>query len=683
MKSDFATRFCGSSDLFESSGRAPFHSINFITAHDGFTLRDLVSYNKKNNFCNGENSGEDENNSWNCGETAGHDGHTGNPDVLHLRDKQMKNFLVALFLSAGTPMMTFGDEYGRSQHGCNNGWCQDAVSWFSWSDFSKQEEGMFRFCKAMIAYRQRFRNLFNRTRAYTEQDIWWRHDWEDPYNYLACVLQDSQAEEGSNAVLVAFNAGCGVFKCDLPEGLEWYRIVDTNVGSPGDVCVDDESAVLISTPSYDMSPYSCIVLQTPQAFQRLQFHVSCDNTMPGEVPFIAGSLAGLGSWDPDRAVQLYSDEESFPVWNSPIVQVPWSSRGKFEFKLLKKGTLGSIVWDQMANRRFVMSEKFAGMDYIHVQCSWGSRDVHGGEPEPEEETPAPCDTTPSVPEVNNSQAWTSPTPITPAWTLPTPLPTPAMTPAWTSPAPTWVDVPAQQSGTVAYVFKVHCDNTLPSESLFIVGSPPELGSWAPAKAIRCSTTSADFPLWTSTVALPWTSRGKFEFKLVKQIENNEDPNSVVWDDVANHQVEMPPAFIERDRISLKCAWGTPGIVRPTREPEICLGHAAGGMAQHDGDVSRPDFNRQYSPAAGGPGMAHYAADIPRHGFSQQYSPSTGHTSYAPAAGMDPSRHGVHVSSENMPFVSGDSATVAPKQSLMAERRARDLARARELARHLK
>ncbi|CAJ1410236.1 unnamed protein product [Effrenium voratum] len=146
-KGDFATRICGSSDLFKHNGRKPFHSINFITAHDGFTLKDLVSYNGKHNTCNGENSGDDHNNSWNCG----HEGDTGDGGVNHLRSRQIRNFMVALFMSAGTPMILYGDEYGRSQRGCNNGWCQDARCWFSWSDSEKQENNLMRFVRLLIS----------------------------------------------------------------------------------------------------------------------------------------------------------------------------------------------------------------------------------------------------------------------------------------------------------------------------------------------------------------------------------------------------------------------------------------------------------------------------------------------------------------------------------------------------
>ena len=128
---EFASRFTGSSDLYESDGRQPFASINFITAHDGFTLRDLVSYNEKHNEANLEDNrdGTDDNRSWNCGV----EGETDDPEVNALRARQMRNFLATLFLSQGVPMLLGGDEIGRTQGGNNNAWCQDnEISWFEW-----------------------------------------------------------------------------------------------------------------------------------------------------------------------------------------------------------------------------------------------------------------------------------------------------------------------------------------------------------------------------------------------------------------------------------------------------------------------------------------------------------------------------------------------------------------------
>ncbi len=129
---EFASRLTGSSDLYQNDGRRPCASINFFTAHDGFTLRDLVSYNDKHNDANGEdnNDGENHNRSWNCGA----EGETDNPEVLALRARQQRNFIATLFLSQGVPMLLHGDELGRSQGGNNNAYCQDnEVAWVNWS----------------------------------------------------------------------------------------------------------------------------------------------------------------------------------------------------------------------------------------------------------------------------------------------------------------------------------------------------------------------------------------------------------------------------------------------------------------------------------------------------------------------------------------------------------------------
>src|SRR5206468_7831683 len=124
-------RLTGSSDLYESDGRHPFASINFITAHDGFTLRDLVTYNEKHNAANLEdgNDGSDDNRSWNCGV----EGETDDPEVNQLRERQQRNFLVTPLLSQGTPMLLGGDEFARTQGGNTNAWCQaNGISWVDW-----------------------------------------------------------------------------------------------------------------------------------------------------------------------------------------------------------------------------------------------------------------------------------------------------------------------------------------------------------------------------------------------------------------------------------------------------------------------------------------------------------------------------------------------------------------------
>ncbi|CAJ1341581.1 unnamed protein product [Effrenium voratum] len=296
LKGMMATRICGSPDLYEADDRAPFHSINFITAHDGFTLRDLVSYNKKNNHVNNEESGEDNNVSWNCAQ-EGQDGPSNNPEVMKLRDRQMRNMLMALFLSAGTPMVTSGDEYGRSQGGNNNTWCQDELNWFSWSDCAKESEAFCRFFRLTIGLRKQHRDMFERTGFMTHEHIHWNHeDWDSEYNFLSYILHrqgntgdeasefgeeaPSEAGEGSNkagssrdstrdsekrsgcALLVAFNSGHMAHDCHLPPGRDWFRVVDTSLPSPEDICSCDEDAQLITGDSYVLSPYSCIVLRS-------------------------------------------------------------------------------------------------------------------------------------------------------------------------------------------------------------------------------------------------------------------------------------------------------------------------------------------------------------------------------------------------------------------------------------
>ncbi len=146
---ELAYRVTGSSDLYEYSTRLPNASINFITAHDGFTLRDLVSYNEKHNEANGEGNrdGEDHNRSWNCGV----EGPTDDPRVLRLRERQKRNFLTTLLLSQGVPMLLGGDEIGRTQHGNNNAYCQDSeLSWYGWENV---DEELLEFCRRLIRYR--------------------------------------------------------------------------------------------------------------------------------------------------------------------------------------------------------------------------------------------------------------------------------------------------------------------------------------------------------------------------------------------------------------------------------------------------------------------------------------------------------------------------------------------------
>jgi glycogen operon protein len=172
---EFAQRFTGSSDLYQDDGRDPFASINFITAHDGFTLRDLVSYNDKHNEANGEDNqdGTDDNRSWNMGA----EGETDDPGVLALRARQQRNFLATLLLSQGVPMLLGGDETGRSQGGNNNAWCQDnEISWFDWT---AADSDLLEFTRRMIRLRREhpvFRRQSFLSGAASRSglpDVWW------------------------------------------------------------------------------------------------------------------------------------------------------------------------------------------------------------------------------------------------------------------------------------------------------------------------------------------------------------------------------------------------------------------------------------------------------------------------------------------------------------------------------
>jgi len=177
---ELASRLSGSSDIFEPGGRGPTASINFITAHDGFTLRDLVSYNDKHNEANGEDNrdGEAHNRSWNCGV----EGPTDDPGIRALRLRQMRNFLATLFFSQGVPMLLHGDELGRTQQGNNNAYCQDnELSWVHW-DLDGEGQSLLRFTQRAIALRNQHplfrRRTFFRGRTVhdsDQKDIVWLH----------------------------------------------------------------------------------------------------------------------------------------------------------------------------------------------------------------------------------------------------------------------------------------------------------------------------------------------------------------------------------------------------------------------------------------------------------------------------------------------------------------------------
>jgi isoamylase len=258
---EFGSRLTGSSDLYQDDGRRPLASINFVTCHDGFTLRDLVSYNDKHNEANGEHNrdGESFNRSWNCGV----EGPTDDPEVLALRGRQMRNFLATLMLSQGVPMISHGDEFGRSQQGNNNAYCQDnELSWVSWPDkpgtspADDEAHRLHDFLRTMVWLR-RDHPVFRRRRFFHGRpvegthddlsDIAWftpegremtQRDWQAAHARSLVVFLNGNAisEPGprgepvtDDSFLLMFNAAPRPQEFLVPadHGKEWQLVVDT------------------------------------------------------------------------------------------------------------------------------------------------------------------------------------------------------------------------------------------------------------------------------------------------------------------------------------------------------------------------------------------------------------------------------------------------------------------------
>ncbi|HEV7147292.1 MAG TPA: glycogen debranching protein GlgX [Pedococcus sp.] len=282
---EFASRITGSSDLYEHSGRKPIASINFVTAHDGFTLRDLVSYNEKHNEANGEdnNDGESHNRSWNCGA----EGPTKNRKINALRRRQQRNVLTTVLLSQGVPMLLHGDELGRTQGGNNNAYCQDnEVSWIDWK-LDQDQVDLITFTQQLVRLRRehpvlRRRRFFAGSASHGGEseigEIAWfepngthmdEDSWANGYARSVMVFLNGQAipeldTRGQRTVddhfLVIFNAHSEPLDFTLPDadyGDGWTVVVDTAVDekgegktySPGDTVVaQDRSTVVLLCP---------------------------------------------------------------------------------------------------------------------------------------------------------------------------------------------------------------------------------------------------------------------------------------------------------------------------------------------------------------------------------------------------------------------------------------------------
>jgi isoamylase len=252
---EMAYRLTGSPDLYQHSGRRPYASINFVTAHDGFTLKDLVSYNKKRNELNGDNNtdGENNNQSWNCGV----EGPTDDPEINELRERQCRNFLTTLFLSQGVPMLPGGDERGRTQNGNNNAYCQDnEISWLNWECDEKQNQ-LLEFTRKLIRLRRdhpvfRRPKFFQgrRIRGSEIRDVMWfnpggsemsEEEWASPFvRCLGMLLSGDTMDvlnfEGEpirdDTFLLLINAHYEPIPFVLPgqEHIEWQLILDTMEG---------------------------------------------------------------------------------------------------------------------------------------------------------------------------------------------------------------------------------------------------------------------------------------------------------------------------------------------------------------------------------------------------------------------------------------------------------------------
>ncbi len=271
MIGEVATRLSGSSDLYESEGRLPMNSINFITCHDGFTLRDLVSYNVKRNDANGEGNrdGNDDNGSWNCGA----EGETDMPGVLKLRRQQAKNFMVLLLLSQGVPMILSGDEVLRTQQGNNNGYCQDnEIGWFDWR-LTGENRDILGFVTGMIGFRKRHPSLM-RSQFLTGRkgggglpDIAWHGlklndpNWSDPgARVLACTL--GATGESEEHLHIMLNMSDSPARMELPviPGRRWHRAVDTSLPPAADILAAADQPK-IEEHSYTVAPRSVAVLE--------------------------------------------------------------------------------------------------------------------------------------------------------------------------------------------------------------------------------------------------------------------------------------------------------------------------------------------------------------------------------------------------------------------------------------
>jgi len=274
---EMAQRIQGSPDLYAWQGRAPATSINFITAHDGFTLADMVSYNGKHNEANGENNndGANDNESWNCGA----EGWTDDSGINALRSRQMRNAIAIMMVSQGVPMLLMGDEIGRSKNGNNNTYCHDSeLNWLNWK-FLETNAELFRFVKNCIAFRKAHSVLRNRNH-FRNQDYagsgnlditWhgtqvWNADWSEHSRTIAFMLCGKHAKEATeqdNDIYVAMNMHWESIWFDIPDpsdGKKWHVFANTACASPQDSWVPGTEPVLENQQGLLVGDRSVVIL---------------------------------------------------------------------------------------------------------------------------------------------------------------------------------------------------------------------------------------------------------------------------------------------------------------------------------------------------------------------------------------------------------------------------------------
>jgi len=260
--SPFASSLCGSPNLYGKYG-SPNYSINFITAHDGYTLRDLVTYQKKHNLENGENNqdGTNSNENWNCGV----EGPSELTEIEELRERQMRNFLIALFSSQGVPMLLMGDEYGHTRKGNNNAWCQDnELNWFLWNELKKNEK-FYHFVKNLIHFRKHSPLLHNPTFP-KEHVIDWHGalphepEWSNEKRLIAFTLKDPKGDH-LYAAFNAYDTPLEVRLPDIPLDRHWNLIAASYLPSPNDFPKEGKYPLKdsITLPGYSSIISKCLI----------------------------------------------------------------------------------------------------------------------------------------------------------------------------------------------------------------------------------------------------------------------------------------------------------------------------------------------------------------------------------------------------------------------------------------